>query len=251
MPAQSALNLLGFVSHVVKGVPPRRFFKINIDRILEVFGVQIKSPNLLKQANQFAETDKSICQGQQIDMLKPANPIYRNTRSELLDQNEYNTKVASSPTPTANAEELMLYFFSTLKEKLPDTKPPNMKAWTQEMDKLLRIDNRSFEEAKALIDYIRNSRSHKYILSPKSFRDKYEAQREHMRSDEVESRIRDNRETLVNAKQKYPDKFKNITFTKDYVYDPKSAKEISFNCKQESFLMQLKHLITGNSNGKT
>lgn len=86
------LNLLGLVSHVVKGVPPKRYFKINIGNILEIFGVQIKSPNLLDSANQFAHSDKLICQDQQIDLLKSANPIIRNTRSDILDQRNTTTE---------------------------------------------------------------------------------------------------------------------------------------------------------------
>lgn len=81
------LKLLGLVTYVLKGAPPKRYFKLNVDRILEVFGVKDISTNLSKMEIRISKSDISKCKNltnQSADFSKSYNKDYeiRDMRSD-------------------------------------------------------------------------------------------------------------------------------------------------------------------------
>jgi hypothetical protein len=51
---------------------------------------------------------------------------------------------------------------------------PNMQKWASSMDKIMRIDQRPYEEIKAVIDYVYSSWWKDKVLSPDKLREKYD-----------------------------------------------------------------------------
>lgn len=185
----------------------------------------------------------------------PPSATIAPTKESTLPKGKDN-KINNLDAHSAIASELCEYFLSSIIKKEPNTKTPSekiLKSWTCEMEKLLRIDKRDIQEAKALIDYIRSSSSHAYVLSPKSFRQKYDSQREFMKMGAQEQMKRENRELVVHemqrARKERSDRWKGVSFDKDYVRNLASGKEVSLSMNHEAFRLAFKTLANGGHYG--
>ncbi len=164
-------------------------------------------------------------------------------------KNENIVKVDAHSAANA-ASELCEYFLSSIKKKESTFKQPNLKAWTSEMDKLLRRDKRDLEEAKALIDFVRSSSSHPFIMSPKSFREKYDQQREFMKVNVLETNKTENRQRFLTqqtlAKQAKSKILQDFAFDKDHVISLKNGSKVSLALSPENFESNMRDLLNGN-----
>ena len=139
------LQELGFVTYIVKGSPPRRYFKLHEDKILAYFGIQ-KIPTNLYQ------TDKSICTKRTNQYVSADKSVLYN--KEPNERTKEKKEESASPIPTAIAAELSTKFFSAIKKTKDNFREPNFKKWELEIDKMLRVDKISPERIHAVIDWL-------------------------------------------------------------------------------------------------
>lgn len=88
--------------------------------------------------------------------------IYKEERKEERKERETSKPPDQGPPSPASggvsehAFGLVSFFFEKLKEINPKIAKPNLKTWTKELDRIMRIDNRSPEELRQVIEYIIN-----------------------------------------------------------------------------------------------
>lgn len=161
-----------------------------------------------------------------------------------IDIKEDQCKETSPAAPAAEAAQLCTLLFEKIKEHLPRAKPPNMKQWSLEMDRMLRVDKRSPEEAKEVICWLKEDKWFKAnVLSPKSLRSQFDrivAKMQMVKSDDV---VRRNREFALKMKDKYPEKMKALSFDAKYVCNKFLGKELPFNLPEETFKKELASLF--------
>lgn len=169
----------------------------------------------------------------------------------LEDNKEKECKERSPKAPpTAEAVALAEHLFKKIKERLPTVKLPNMKKWAQDMDKLLRIDKRTPEQIKEVIDWLPNDEwLHANVLSPSALRAKFDTICSKMMLTKNKELIRKNRNFALEAKQKYPDKFKSLSFDDKYVMNRTASKELPFNLPEKTFRESFVSLFGGNLKG--
>lgn len=148
--------------------------------------------------------------------------------------------------PSADASSLTLYFLKNIQKRNPEFKPKNMKKWETEMDRLLRLDGRSLEDAKGLIDWVMKDMFWRdVILSPANFREKYnELETKRIGSSEKDL-IRRNREYALKLKDRYPEPFKDLTFDSKFVIHRSVGKEIPFSLPEQVFKEALRQIFGG------
>lgn len=108
------------------------------------------------------------------------------------------------------AAALALFFFQILQHENPKMKQPNLKAWAQSIDRILRIDKCDPEEVRELMLWVIGDEFwHKNILSPDKLRKHYD------------------RLLIEKAKQKkYKEKYANQTKLKSYKSQKMTKEEI-------------------------
>lgn len=78
-------------------------------------------------------------------------------------------------SPTSREVELADYLFASIQRLNPKAKKPNIQNWAKEFDKILRIDARSPEDLKVMIDWIANDDFWSgNILSPSKLRSQFD-----------------------------------------------------------------------------
>lgn len=92
-------------------------------------------------------------------------------RKETKGKKTANASPSASPSPSAHASELSLFLLSSIREKKPDFKQPNLKRWDLEFGRMLKIDKRGSSRLKELILW---ATGHSFwasnILSPMALR---------------------------------------------------------------------------------
>lgn len=162
-----------------------------------------------------------------------------------IDIKEDQCKERSPQAPTsAEADSLCTLLFEKIKEHLPGFKPLNMKNWRVEMDRMLRIDERAFEQAKQVIEWLQEDKWFKAnILSPKSLRNNFDRIIAKMQMSKSEDIVRRNRDFALKMKAKYPDKMKALTFDAKFVSNKFNAKDLPWNLPEETFRRELAALF--------
>lgn len=154
------------------------------------------------------------------------------SKEELKDIKEGR----KSPPFSAAAESLYTFFLANLKERYPNFKTPNRDKWMLELDRLLRIDKRDFEEVKECISWLKNDLWFAAnILSPSALRKSYDKIFANMLMHKDKDRIRCNREWALEKKEKNKDHMKALSFDKDYARNTPAGKEVPFNLPVRTF----------------
>lgn len=85
---------------------------------------------------------------------------------------EYKKNIYSC---TSNEVQLANYLYKLIQRNNPKAKEPNLQVWAKHIDLMIRIDNRTVQDIKTVIDYCQNdSFWHSNILSTKKLRDKFD-----------------------------------------------------------------------------
>lgn len=152
---------------------------------------------------------------------------------------------------SAIADLLTRFFIDSIKKSHPTLKvPPNLTKWAQEMDKLMRLDGRSEDEIRRVIEWLPNDLWFKtYILSPTSLRKHWDRIIATMSLDAEKELIRKNREFALAVHRKYPKETKKFSFDKKFVSN--GDKDIPFNLPHETFRSALLHLYGGKERGSS
>lgn len=107
----------------------------------------------------------------------------RQKTAGIIDKKDrIDKKESSSPSPLA--QELATQLLSSIKKSKPDLKDPNLKSWTLEIDRMLRIDKRSPESIKRILEWLpSNNFWSTNILSASKLREKFDQLELKMRQD--------------------------------------------------------------------
>jgi len=70
---------------------------------------------------------------------------------------EERIKPRPPASPPSQARELSFLLLEAIKKTKPDVKIPNMGSWEKELDRMMRIDKRSFEDSKAILEWLPRS----------------------------------------------------------------------------------------------
>lgn len=102
-------------------------------------------------------------------------------------------QIVRPPASHSQARGYSQLLFEAIKKTKPDIKPPNMGSWEKEIDRMVRIDKRSEENIKAIIQWLPNaSRSSNgfcwadNILSAEALRSRFDQLEIAMRKDRSE-----------------------------------------------------------------
>lgn len=93
------------------------------------------------------------------------------TPSNTNKQKKRTNKQFTSDSPEYT---LAAYMLQKILQLNPTFKMPNIQKWASSMDKIMRIDQRPYEEIMAVIDYVYSSWWKDKILSPDKLREKYD-----------------------------------------------------------------------------
>ena len=104
-------------------------------------------------------------------VLIPGGCKYDETPSTTNKRTKQTNKQFTSDSPEYT---LAAYMLQKILQLNATFKMPNMQKWASSMDKIMRIDQRPYEEIKAVIDYVYSSWWKDKVLSPDKLREKYD-----------------------------------------------------------------------------
>ena len=102
-------------------------------------------------------------------------------KKHLLDTNKEDIKKIKRKTSVKFLEEsneyrLSNYLYKYILKNNPDAKEPNLQSWSKDIDLMIRLDNRSVEGIKKVIEWSQNDEFwHSNILSTSKLRKQYDA----------------------------------------------------------------------------
>jgi hypothetical protein len=164
-PCINKLISLGFIKKEISGIPAKRYFQLDINKIVEFFQPQINSTSLDKRPDWF---------GQKAKPSLDKRPAIDTNKNHYIEPEE---KESAPPpqTPSPSAHEVTLLLFEAIKKTKPDLKQPNLERWEAEMDRMLRIDKRNLETVKRLIEWLPSCSFWSLnILSAEKFREQFD-----------------------------------------------------------------------------
>jgi len=95
--------------------------------------------------------------------------------NDILLSTDKKNKTRPSASPPPQAVELSNFLLNSIKKIKPDIKTPNLEDWSVEMDRMMRIDKRSFESIKRLIEWLPTHTFWScHILSADKLREKFD-----------------------------------------------------------------------------
>lgn len=136
------LKDLGIIEQTNRGVPPKRYFKINYECLTNQF--------VKNQQIEVLEIDKLNCK-------KSAT-----NKERIYKEHNYKESIEepSVTSPKFDEETIEYQLSEMLYKNILDnddkTKKPNLYKWAEHIDKLMRIDKRSVEDIKKVIDFATN-----------------------------------------------------------------------------------------------
>lgn len=99
-------------------------------------------------------------------------PLKKNVKNEKELKNDNN-----KPSWSEESDEyrLSLYLYNHMLKNNPEAKKPNLQSWCKHIDYMIRLDNRSVDNIKKVIEFCQNDSFWKSnILSTSKLRDKYD-----------------------------------------------------------------------------
>ncbi len=178
-----------------------------------------------------------------------ATPIPDTLPNTLTNNN--NPVVPSLPKDqknqsSATASSLADFFLKKIQERNPKFKAPDLKKWACQIDKIIRLDNRSKEDLEAIILWAHTDKFWSInCLSPENLRKNFDKLYMKMQAGKGEEIIRTNREYALSLKEKYPKEMKNLSFDAKYALNRALGKDLPFNLPHESFKKSLVSLFGG------
>lgn len=141
--------------------------------------------------------------------------------------------------------ELATLLFESIKKTKPDIKPPNLKAWEKELDRMTRLDQRDLERIKAVINWLPSSDFwKKVILSAEKFRKQFDRLEIEMDNGREDSWIKENKTLVQKLKDENPISLKHIIIRKNSVVNTENSKDMSLKINPKQFFDLFVH-ITG------
>jgi hypothetical protein len=99
-------------------------------------------------------------------------------KESKVKESKVNIKdILSSKIFSDDSHQILLTkkLFDLIKQNNPKVKNPNLQSWATDIDKLIRLDNRTPDEIEKVIDWCQKDTFwHKNILSAKKLREKYD-----------------------------------------------------------------------------
>ena len=106
------------------------------------------------------------------DHFSPKPPDNSPDQAQKGHSRRINTK---NTCITKEAREMSMYLWECIHTYHPNNKPPNLDKWAKEVDKIFRLDKRSWEDIKKVFDFaIEHSFWVTVILSPHALRKSFE-----------------------------------------------------------------------------
>jgi hypothetical protein len=140
----------------------------------------------------FQSMDYEVYETPQIQIILPQpnfpqteNPQTENPALPNIDPLPRIEEDKKSPAlpPPPQAAELSLLLFEAIKKTKPDLKKPNLDKWAQQIDLMLRVDNRSYDNIKKVIEWLPTDDFWKdKLLSAEKLRSKFDMLELKMRS---------------------------------------------------------------------
>lgn len=140
------------------------------------------------------------------------SPVAGPTKESVLKpiRKEKCKRKSEQVPPSADAVELTDFFISSIKRRDEAFQKKDPSKWTQELDRLMRIDGRKRDEIEDLILWTESD--YKFwrsaCMSPENLRKNFSKIKVKKDSDVVIDKIKINRDYAVAMKQKYPKSLK-------------------------------------------
>lgn len=173
----------------------------------------------------------SVCNQEQFEDISPLNPPQKNKPPAQF---------------SAAASELREFFIQNIKRNDAEFEVRNVAKWDKDFDALLRLDMRDKDEVKKIIDFLcKDKKALSYCMCPDKIRKKWGELRMRYLG-QKEQIMKDSNMILVrNWQQNNPQEFKFLKFTKDYVMNVNSGKELSLNLPSETFKREFSRMFGG------
>jgi len=145
--AIQSLVSLGVLDDHKQGVPCKRFFRFNEECIFDY----------LKLSELTARDKASSLQG--VDSVDGNNNTYNKNKDiiinkDIIDDDSLNKSKSISKFSNESFELLIVEaFILKLKQLNPNFKEPNKESWAKEIDKMIRLDNRSEQDIKDVLNF--------------------------------------------------------------------------------------------------
>lgn len=159
--------------------------------------------------------------------------------------NKKNKQKKEASPPSADASCLAQFLFDAIKEVNPEHKKPDLKKWAHEFDLMLRIDGRTVERAKQVINCA--------MKDPKWYRSRCKNPEFVRRNfdDIVMLMISIHEQNNIIKNRKYANdllrsnyNYRNvITINSSGVTNSLNGKDVSFNQEHEEFLKNLEYIL--------
>jgi hypothetical protein len=184
------------------------------------------------------------------EIRSPENQAIKEVSSSSLKEeernNNINNKAPKSLSMVAEAPILCTFFLEEIKKRNPKFKDPKLDKWTQEMNRLICLDNRTPEDIHKVIVWASSDKWYKVnCLSPENLRKNFDQMFMKMESEKEEFLIQENRKYALDLKANYPEQMKNMSFDKNFIFNGKGSKEVSLNMNHESFKKILINIFGG------
>jgi len=171
----------------------------------------------------------------------PPTPIPDTIPDTKTKKKNTEPSVAPSAIATDSTQALLL----SIRKYKPDFKDPNIKAWNEEMDFLLRLDNRSIADVKKVIDWVSSSVFwRKIILSPKNLRKNF---------DRLQLEMMDSKQSMETINRNLADKMKllypmqvacgEIQISEEYIELGKGSRVQEFRFSDKNFYPSVRDFL--------
>lgn len=178
-----------------------------------------------------------------------SNDNTKSSSSLRSEESKIHNKAPASPPPSADAEYLVNFFLEKIKERRSSFKHPDLKKWTAEMDRLIRIDKREVDEVKRLIEW---SALHQYwkgaCISPEKLRKSYDEMCIQMQAGSEKARIQHNRSWALRQKEAHPQELRSLSFDDKFARNLSAGKEVPFHLPHENFKRVFASMFGGEIN---
>lgn len=194
--------------------------------------------SLLCPQNQ--DTEKQYPENE--DTKKEQSSSYEEEKKEQYKE----MSEAKASVPSLEASGLADDLLTSIKSYKENFKPPNLKKWAIEIDKMISKDKIQPETIREVIKWLpSNDFWRKNILSAEKLRIQFDRLELEKEGTKTEDWIRKNRKSASDWKQEFPERLKRMVFRGDYVINSYNSKEISLKMNPESFKRALAHIFGG------
>ena len=258
-PCIRKLISLGFIKKEVSGIPAKRYFQLDTQKIIDFFQNETISTSLDKRPDLFCQKDKTGLD---------KRPAIESNINPYIESEEYKESAIPPPHPSSDppksrskeskpkekpempkeASDLAQDLLSRVKTIHPKLKDPDLVKWAKELELINRRDSRSWEEISSMIEWAFEDRFwFKVIQSPSSLRDHWDKMAiQRTPASNAATNTKKNMDLCheLHTYLKSKDRSSEIRILSDSVYCEKAKEWIKFSLPRETFL-QLIERYTG------